>query len=288
MSDEVIAMPRSRRAILAALGGGVAALVAQALGRPLPLRAADGDAVNVGAAETGATETSITVTGAATAFRGQSAQGHGLVGVSSEGSVDNAKGTGVVGIAGPATNAEADTHQTGVYGFTEGTDAHGQGVWGDSSSLGVWGTGGDWGVQGDGYWGLVGVGTDAEGSIGLYARGDTGVYAQTGAVAGPGPRGRTALNTYAPWPNSAAYLDGRITFTRSGAVTVPAGLNYGQVAIRLSSSSLVFGLVRTNRSGFFVTRAVTFNAFQPNSFFRVYLNANAPTGGIQVAWFVLN
>jgi hypothetical protein len=37
-----------------------------------------------------------------------------------------------------------------------------------------------------------------------------------------------------------------------------------------------------------VTRAVTFNAFLANSFFRIYLNANAPSGGIQVAWFVLN
>jgi hypothetical protein len=288
MSDEVIAVPRSRRAILAALGGGVAALVANAIGRPLPIRAADGDPVNVGAAETGTTETSITVTGAATAFRGESAQGYGLRGVSSEATVDNAKSTGVVGIAGSATNAEPDTHQTGVYGFTEGTDGHGQGVWGDSGTLGVWGTGGDWGVQGDGYWGLVGIGTDVEGSIGLYARGDTGVYAQTGSVAGPGPRPNTAVNAFAPWPDSAAFLDGRITLTRSGAVLVPAGRNYGQVAIRLASSSLVFGLMRSQRAGFYVTHAVTFNAFQPNSYFRIYLNANAPTGGIQVAWFVLN
>lgn len=37
-------MPRSRRAVLAAAVGGLAALAAQALGRPLPARAANGDA----------------------------------------------------------------------------------------------------------------------------------------------------------------------------------------------------------------------------------------------------
>jgi hypothetical protein len=289
MSDEVLIEPRSRRAILAALGGGLAALIAQAIGRPLPVRGANTDPVNVGEAETGTIETSISVTGTATAFRGESVQGYGLKGVSSDVSSDSATNTGVVGIAGAAGGAESDTHQTGVYGFTAGNDSAGQGVWGDSAALGVWGTGGDWGVQGDGYWGLVGIGTDlVEGNIGVYARGDTGVYAQTGSTAGPAPALNTAVHAYAPWPNNAARLDGRITFTRSGAVVVPAGLNYGQVAIRLASSSLIFGLVRTNRSGFFVTRAVTFNAFQTNSFFRIYLNANAPTGGIQVAWFVLN
>jgi hypothetical protein len=38
---------RSRRAVLAGLGGGVAALLAQAVGRPLPA-SADGETVKVG------------------------------------------------------------------------------------------------------------------------------------------------------------------------------------------------------------------------------------------------
>ena len=66
------AAPRSRRAILAASLGGAAALVASALGKPLPADAANGDTVTVGSDLSGTATTRITATGDNAGFWGRS------------------------------------------------------------------------------------------------------------------------------------------------------------------------------------------------------------------------
>jgi hypothetical protein len=290
MTSEVLTEARSRRAILAALGGGFAALVAQAISRPLPARALDGDVVNVGAPETGSTETSITVTGTAPAFRGQSAQGIGLKGVSSTASSAEATNTGVYGLAGAGTNAQDDTRQTGVYGFAEGNDLAGIGVWGDSAqAVGVVGTGGDTGVIGQGFWGVVGSGGEAEASAGVVATGNTGLWASTGTGAA-GPIANTAVSADAEWPNNAAVFTGRTIFSRAGKVVVPAGTSFIYKAMPLAGTSLIFALVLSNRSGLWVQRAIKYpNASAPTGF-RIYLNANVPMGtpGVYVSYFIVN
>jgi hypothetical protein len=290
MTSEVLTEARTRRAVLAALGGGLAALVAQAIGRPLPARAVDGDVVNVGAAESGATETSITVAATATAFRGQSAEGYGLKGVSSAASSAEATNTGVYGLAGAGTNAQDDTRQTGVYGFAEGNDLAGIGVWGDSAqAIGVVGTGGDTGVIGQGYWGVVGSGGEAEGSTGVVASGNTGVWASTGTGAA-GPILNTAVSADAEWPNNAAVFTGRTVFSRAGKVVVPAGTSYVYKAMPLRGNSLIFAVVLSNRSGLWVQRAILYPSATAPTGFRIYLNANVPAGtpGVYVSYFIVN
>ena len=59
MSVETSA-PRSRRAVLAAVLGGLGAVVASRLGSPPAVSATDGDAVTVGGTFFGATATALT------------------------------------------------------------------------------------------------------------------------------------------------------------------------------------------------------------------------------------
>src|SRR4249920_1742463 len=92
----------SRRALLLASVGGAAALVAQAIGRPLSIRAADGEAVEVGGEYQGDSVTQITASGGVNAIAGVSDSGVGLAGSATTGSgVTGAADTGI-GILGTA------------------------------------------------------------------------------------------------------------------------------------------------------------------------------------------
>jgi hypothetical protein len=289
MTSEVLTEARSRRAILAALGGGVAALVAQALGRPLPARAANNDPVTVGNPFTGTTETSITVTGNATGFRGRSASGLGLKGVSDAGAGGGPTNTGVYGQSGPSTNAATDTTSTGVYGYGEGSDLFGNGVWGDSENTGVFATGGDFGVVAEGFWGVAATGGSADFGVGVVANGNTGVWASTGG-SNQGPAPNSAISAEAEWPNSAASFRGRTVFSRAGKAVIPAGNSFVYKAMPLRGNSLIFAVVLSNRGGLWVQRAVLYpNSTAPTGF-RVYLNANVPAGtpGVYVSYFIVN
>ncbi|MDQ3870503.1 MAG: hypothetical protein M3301_02660, partial [Chloroflexota bacterium] len=121
---EGVARPQSRRAILAALGGGLAALVAQAVGRPLPVRATHAGSLQLEHENPTDAETEIVATTPeaavveTTAFRGQSDNGYGLAGISAA-PPDQAgpRNTGVYGVAGSGQNAADFTGETGVYGF---------------------------------------------------------------------------------------------------------------------------------------------------------------------------
>jgi hypothetical protein len=283
MSAEIATEPRSRRAILAALGGGLAALVAQAIGRPLPVKGTHAGPVYLADPNASTVETAIVATGPATAFRGQSVAGYGLHGVSA-GGADVPKGTGVYGTSGSAADAASDTQQTGVYGFAEG-GAIATGVWGDSAWTGVTGSGGDVGVHGSGFFGVVGSG-DVTG-VGVYAEGNTGVWAHPTGSSPAGPAPNAGLSAEAAWPKNAAHFNGRTTFTRSGKLVVPAGSSSVPKSMPLSASSLVFAVVISNRAGFWVTRVVSSPS---TSSFRVHLNATVPSGtsGVYVAYFIAN
>ena len=107
-------VPRTRRALLAAGLGGVAAVVASALGRPAPTRAANGDPVLAGQANTATAATSISNTGGGT----------GLLAVSGPDVVAPAAKIGLYGYANQDSNARA------VYGKS----LVGTGVWGNSDT----------------------------------------------------------------------------------------------------------------------------------------------------------
>jgi hypothetical protein len=119
--------PRSRRAILAAAGGGLAALAAEAFAGASPAQAANGDVVHVGQTLAGTTATHITNsslagpaiwgTGTGAGVAGNSPSGHGVAG-------ESTSGTGVLGLS---------SSQNGVRGVS-GT---GHGVHGEATTTGV-------------------------------------------------------------------------------------------------------------------------------------------------------
>jgi hypothetical protein len=128
----------SRRALLAGVLGGLGALAASAIGRASPVRAADGDPVLIGAANTGTLDTSVTTTG-----------NHGLQGYSS-----NINGSGVTGWATAASGGTL-----GVWGIT--SSPAGTGVQGQANAA----SGTTYGVKGVSH-SPSGVGVHAENSLG--------------------------------------------------------------------------------------------------------------------------
>ena len=99
---------RSRRALLGAGLGAVAATAVNALGRAAPTMANNGDPIWVGGDFTGVNTTKIT-TDAYDAFRGRSTFGAGVVGYS-------ASGIGVV----PYGEESTSNNSAGVLGRTNG------------------------------------------------------------------------------------------------------------------------------------------------------------------------
>jgi hypothetical protein len=126
--------PRSRRAVLAGLAGGLLATVASNLGRPLATNAADGDVVKVGRSHSAAHSTTITTSGTL-----------GVYGIS-----DSPGGTGVEGVAAALTSGGI-----GLRGFSSGETGRGvEGVGGRT-------TGANYGVRGS---------TNSEAGTGVYGR----------------------------------------------------------------------------------------------------------------------
>lgn len=122
----------SRRAIVAALGGGFLALVAQALNRPIPLRAThDGTSnLHVGGTNSTTTTTTLTTNGTDPAQFGFLAQaptdGFGVKGTGFDGGVlgEGGEGDGVVGLGA------AGVYGSGGYGVMGDVSAGGTGVYG--------------------------------------------------------------------------------------------------------------------------------------------------------------
>lgn len=201
--------PRSRRALLAAAGGAFAAIAAQALGKPLPARAANGGNVILG---TNNYETSRTLVknetsgstalwadalDAGTALSGTTDSGIGVSGYSKDGSGvvgHTVYQSGVYGFCGGSSASPRPTppSKTGVYGQSNATDGYGvrgsasagTGVYGYASGgwprAGVYGraTGGGIGVRGrsvDGP-GVIAESSDGDGVSASSVEG-TGVYA---------------------------------------------------------------------------------------------------------------
>lgn len=253
--------PRSRRALLAAAAGSVAAVAASAA---LPL----GVAAAPTAMMTEFTNTASDVTelwgngnGSNTfvARAGAMNAGHGLLGTSVAAS----------GVAGWSVNPPISywpefvpsvTKWTGVFGTAPAStdaDYQGSGVWGDSPEIGVFGSG-TWGCAGYGAIGVEGDANDNPGSVGVWA------YAPSTA-------------------QSALKVTGKVSFSRSGRTNIASGQS--QLLINLAgvaTNSRVFAVLASNRSGRYV-RAVVPAAGK----FTIYLNTTV-TSTTVVTWFVLD
>jgi hypothetical protein len=266
---------RSRRAILAAAASGAAAVAATAAA-PLTVSAAPTQMLTE-TANASSAETSLADSGDRTiAFATSN------VGVAPALLVSNAAGVATT----PGQTAPNDpggiTSAAGVYAYVvDNTDASpywlttysaiygwapsaplelpvaASGVWGESDDIGVAGGGGV-GVRGDGFFGMVAAG----------AVGGTGLRTWGGAGTGT---------------DIALDVRGKALFSRSGRATIAAGQSTKKINLTgVSFSSLVFAVLRSNRSGRYV-RAVVPTAGS----FTIYLNTTV-TSSTYVVWFVVN
>jgi hypothetical protein len=236
---------RSRRAILAAAAGGAAAVAATAAA-PLTVSAAPTPMLTE--TDNAATaQTSITQSAAgAVAFKARTT---------------NTDAAALLGSTGDETNIATDTGFTGVYGWAPGVapdvDAFGTGIWGDSDDVGTYGSGGV-GVRGVGFFGMVAAGST--GGAGLRTWG------------GDGSGNDIALD-----------VRGKALFSRSGRATISAGQSTKKINLTgVSFSSLVFAVLRSNRSGRYVRAVVP-----TTGSFTIYLNTTV-TSSTYVVWFVVN
>jgi hypothetical protein len=288
----------SRRALITAGAAGLIAAVATALGRPLGVRAANGDPLLAGSV-VGATST----TGATTTT------GNGL-----QGTTDDLNASGIYGfnqyggygVAGRSfVGGDAGPIRIGVYGESgyQGTGVRGHGHWGvvgesDSwdrytTTYGVHGIGANaikatvpsW-IEQEPYINPIAIEAQGHRGMGVYSVGGShGVYGKT--AGGQGVRGEATTGTgvYAQAGTSGTALNvrGKAIFSRSGKVGAVAGaVSVTKTLPGLTSASIVFAVLNTNEPGVWVRAAVA-----GAGTFTVYFNTPLPTSAA-VGWFVLN
>lgn len=270
---------RSRRSVLVASLGGLAAVVAHAF-RPPSALASDGDPVIVGE-EVSATDTTTirNLTTSSGVFHvhselGTAISGVGYGGNGVQGESGGVNGAGVwgynpsgAGVAGESVSGNGvygnATAGTGVYAHNSSLDQPAMLGWGSSGGAGVFGFAGQ------------GVPPTAPLDTGIYGLA-TG-YAQRPASAAVGVHGNATVGTgvlaQADAAGTALRVLGKATFSSSGVLTIAAGKGSASKSVSgLTSNSLVFAVVRTGGSGVWV-RKVTPKA----GGFTVYLNKAAGT-----------
>lgn len=195
---------------------------------------------------------------------------------------NSAGGDGVRGLAsgsapsGPSSGVAGENvgGGFGVYGHTDSTSAYG--VYGKNDS----GTG-------------VGGYTASLNGSAIYGQHDGGGAGVAGVSNGPGGTGvqgtaigvgGVALMGYGGDGGTALKVDGRAEFSRSGRKRIPGGAIKAVVAVAgATTSSLVLATLQKHVTGYSLAGAVP-----ETDSVTVWLNQPAPTGGLPVAWFVLD
>ncbi len=184
---------------------------------------------------------------------------------------------------------QTDTQNGCVYGFTTGIAGCGAtGVEGYSEGFAGVGVSGV-GVMGSADTGTGVYGTNRESTgIGVHGRTEgvgSAVYGEATA-GGVGVNGDSANGTgvrAASPGGTALQVHGKATFSRSGILTIAAGTASKTVTLAgVTTASMVLATAQQNKS-------VTVKAAVPAAgSFKIFLTGNAPTGGLKVAYFVLN
>lgn len=214
---------RSRRALLAGGIGGLAAVVASALGRPLQARAgADGDVV-LGKPNTATTTTAISnFTTTSTAFAANCSKGYALTGTTSADERAGVYGVGNTMLGRGVTGWNAAGGGTGHLGGAGwgvfGSSAQGWGVYGQGATTGI-GVRGDsgsgTGVYGHSLSGSAVIGdsysTTKVGVLGRSRADRTGVFGFSGPnnVTPPAAPAKTGVYGYAAQDDTARGVHGR-------------------------------------------------------------------------------
>jgi hypothetical protein len=289
--------------------GVAAVLTAEALARPAPAAAANGDPVILGQLNTETSQTTITdpaFGGGALAVNATGGGGGNAIeasNLSGFGVAGDGLGAGVRGVSstGDGVQGESTSHNgvygqsgttfsvvftaSGVHGITD--SAGGAGVLGENASVS------GAGVLGESLGaGGVGVSGTAAGGFGIGVvgkGGDTGVQGSGGGIGvqgiasgagGIGVDGRSvsasgagvlAENTAG---GDALVVSGTAAFSRSGVLTVAAGKSSAtQTGVALTSASLVLATLQQDRPGVWVRSAVP---KLTASSFTVHLSKAAP------------
>jgi hypothetical protein len=192
---------------------------------------------------------------------------------------------GKVGVVGLGANFAPAAYPDGVGVLGDNPDTAGVGMWGRSAhgsavlgesddgfgleaygAVGVYASGGDVGVIGD-----VDQATGVQGWSGVSVAPDSGV--NVGVWAGA-ENGRTALK-----------VQGVVRMNRSGRVSMGSGTSSKKFAVPggITSTSLGFATLQTNRAGYYVQAVVNSTA---DSSIIIYLN-KALTTATYVAWVVI-
>lgn len=264
MSTELAAR-RTRRAVLASVVAGVAAMVGHALGRPISVRAADGDPIIIGqqVSAEGTTTVRNTTThspvfivhtdgnGVAIAGTAQGTATSGVQGIADQEYSSGVRGSSVSGIG----VAGASDHGVGLYGSSPNAIA----IYGATASLT------DPAVVARGYGGATGLlafSGDATAAL-PDAPLDTAVlgyaagYPARPAANAVGVYGRSTVGTgvlaRADAGGTALQVDGRAAFSQSGRITVLAGRSRKTKLLPgLTSDSVVFAVVQAGDGGVWV------------------------------------
>jgi hypothetical protein len=281
--------PASRRALLAAGLGGLAAMVAGALGRPAPTRADDGAPVLQGVFNTSQSTTTVAIN--------SNTSNHALVGAA------NNSGTGVWG-SSPAGNGVhgSSTSHVGVYGeSTAGTGVYalssgGVAIHAISASAAVpamlsRSTGSSTGVHGVSGSGNFPVAPAKTGVHG-YAVQDAnarGVTGQTTAGRGINGIATTGVGGYfTATTGTALRAEGAVRFKTSGLATIAMGsrsVTVTPAGLDVTTSSKILALLQGDAGGSTVVQRVAVNATANT--FTIYLTANS-VRAVKVSWFVIS
>ncbi len=135
--------------------------------------------------------------------------------------------------------------------------------------------------------------TQSSATSGVYGQNDGGGYGVAGrsnSANGKGVLGEATgtggigLLGVATNDGAALVVQGKAKFDRSGKKTIPAGSSSAVVTLAgVTSSSLILATLQKHALGFAVESAVP-----TAGSFKIRLNKPAPTGGLPVAWFVIN
>lgn len=297
---------RSRRALLAGGIGGLVAVVAAALGRPLPASATDGDILHVGDELTATSVTKLTnLTNHARVLEATSSHGIAVYATSDSAQAISGSSVSNAGVRGSsATGAGVFGGSMSGHGVA-GSSQSGRGVYGLSDTgAGLVG----WSVSATGVLGTVGTSMpptppastavygDAPGGTsvrGVHGRttGGRGVFGQ--ATTGQGIRGYATSGTaiYAasadPMAGYAIRALGRVKLDNcAGVATIGSGTKAKTVTpgIDLTSASAVVATLQGDAGGSTTVKRVAVNTTANT--FTIHLTANA-TADVKVAWHLL-
>jgi hypothetical protein len=199
----------------------------------------------------------------------------GSTGVSGGGDTYGVQGTGLTGVYGFGSSIGIEGRApTGVYGLgtssgVEGSNEEGFAANGVYGHVDTPGTSGVYGLNvGTGY-GVAGRASNVDGGTGVY---------------GEAPNSAVGIGVLAAsGPGTALKVDGKAVFSRSGIETIQAGHDFRTVTLAgVTTASMILATSQQNK-GVYVKAAVP-----GTGSFTIRLTSNAPSGGLKVAYFVLN